>query len=212
MSILLGALPRARRLVACATAAWLAGSVGACTHGGGSSGFSDGSGFGVVAQKAQKPAGQGDPTLRSANWDVAVDLGPGTASVSEKPDSWTVSNQDQSTIDKGQFLFLVLRNDNLSGAAPRAVAGVLRDDDEQKGLKVSEIQDTELLGQPGAMYASVQKDGSMTVTLLTVSGSCVYVLNVSRVGDHDSLVDYLGAVLGTIHTYSGAALSAPACR
>jgi hypothetical protein len=62
------------------------------------------------------------------------------------------------------------------------------------------------------MYASTTGDGVFNVTLLTVFGQCVYVLNVTRAGQHEQLVDYLGGLLGAINTYTGAPLDAPACR
>jgi hypothetical protein len=180
-----------------------------CATFGPSATFGDGRGFGIAPPA---PAATPARPFRSETWDVALDLGPGAATIDEQSDSWSASNQSQSSPQAGQFLLMVLRSANLSGAEPHSVATMLREEDSKNGLEVTEISDAEFMGLPAALYASTTGDGVHNVTLLTVSGRCVYVLNVTRIGDPDGLVDYFGSMLGLIHTATGAPADAPACR
>jgi hypothetical protein len=180
------------------------------------SGFSDGRGFGLAPPAPAAPTGPGRATanaaLDSQQWDVKLDMQPGAAEVTERPDSWTASNTDIATPATGQFLFMVLRNENLSGASARSVAGVLRDDEAGRGLDVTDIADMEFMGLPGAMYVSSGSEGTFNITVLGISNNCVYVLNVTRSGDQDAVASYFGQLVGMIKTYTGGPANAPACR
>jgi hypothetical protein len=198
---------------------WRVGLVGAallgaigCGATGRSSPFSDGRGFGLQATRPSSVPGATSAELRSPNWDVALGIKPGSAQVSEGPDSWTASNESTASPQAGQFLFMVLRNPDIEGASVKSVATLLREDEMARGVAATDITEAEFMGLPGAMYVSFPDEGLFNVTLLTVSQKCVYILNVTRSGDQESVADYFGALVGVIDTYSGGPANAPACR
>jgi hypothetical protein len=183
----------------------------ACATSSSGSSFSDGRGFGLKPSKAKAtPTSAAD--LRSSNWDVALQIKPGTAKIAESDDSWSASNSDGATVQNGQFLFMVLRNPDVDGATARSVAGLLRDDEVSRGVDASEIADAEFMGLPGAMFVSFPDEGLYNVTLLTVSQKCVYILNVTRSGEQQAVADWFGELVTLFKTYSGGPANAPACR
>lgn len=194
----------------------LAASAAACGGGAGKgkqSGFGEGRGFGIAPQTPQAAVdatAQADE-LRSANWDVAIDMAPGTATVTERPDSWSATNTDRATPAAGQFTFMVMRAEAVKQADPKLLATLLRDEELSRGVKATEVADTEFLGLPGAMFLS-GGDGVTNVTVLTVSESCVYVLNVTHSGDQEAIERYFGNLVRQIKTYRGGPVNAPACR
>jgi hypothetical protein len=172
--------------------------------------WGDGQGFGLGAAEAVRGAPEAGG-LASANWDVAIDMAPGSATVSERPDGWSATNSDRASPQAGQFVFMVMRSESVATASPSQVATLLREDEESRGMNVTEVAETEFLGRPGAMYVSSGAEGT-SVTVLTVSQNCVYVLNVTRAGGKDALASYFGGLVSMIRTYSGGPLDAPACR
>jgi len=172
--------------------------------------FSSGRGFGLKPTKAGPPTSAAD--LRSSTWDVSLQIKPGSAKVNESSDSWTAASSESTSVQAGQFLFMVLRNPEVDGATARSVASLLRDDEVSRGVDASEIADAEFMGLPGAMFVSFPSDGLYNVTLLTVSQKCVYILNVTRSGEQQAVADWFSELVTLFKTYSGGPANAPACR
>jgi hypothetical protein len=147
--------------------------------------------------------------VRSQTWDVLVRLRPEQILVTEEANMWKASSAEAA--DGGSLSVLVIRDPSVTDAW--SFAQVLRDDAKEKGADTSDIAPQDFVGRQGARYVSVYPDsGAAALTVVAVSGKCVYVLLAMRGGTKEEIVEYFNWALTVVGTVSGGPANAPACR
>jgi hypothetical protein len=146
--------------------------------------------------------------VRSPTWDVLVKVRPEQVTVSEETGMWRAQAE---SAEGGSFSLLVIRDPSVQSAF--AFATVLRDDAREKGADAGDVGPQSFMGKDGARYYSVFPDsGAAALTVVAVSGKCVYVLLAMRGGTSEEIVDYFNWSLAVVGTASGGPADAPACR
>ena len=175
------------------------------------------SGSSAPAKPAAPPAGFGGPAapaesgfgaraVSSPNWDVKVAVSPTDAKVAEEGATWQLTSED----NRGAITVVVMRDPSVKDAL--TLADSLRQDRKNKGEDVTDVEDEMLVGHPGARWISVATNGVATMVVLAHSQSCVYMLIASAQGTTEEVVAYFKWATALVHTVSGGAANAPACR
>jgi hypothetical protein len=139
-----------------------------------------------------------------------VGLPPERIRVTEDDASWKASNQQDGDDSGGVFSVIVVRDPSVTDAW--RFANLLRDDAQKNGADAGDVAAQDFVGVHGARYIAVYPAGAATLTVVAVSGKCVYVLLATRDGTKEEIVEYFTWALGLVRSQSGGPVNAPACR